>query len=182
MMQEPMMLQQGLEDLMDQSGMRSSTSMALTAASKSQLIFAVSFLAFWFSGVVLAYIRDLLNNLLEMNLCSLIMIAYAMVNDFSLSTWTFGWFWMLTAQITLCFSISLCILFLSLHWKMKSWSYHIYEILSICSAYNWSLTLGWTVSYASFFFTSIGSELFCILVPSFSWKHFGEVRICLILQ
>lgn len=45
-MQEPMMLQQGLEDLMDQSGMRSSTSMALTAASKSQLIFAVSFLAF----------------------------------------------------------------------------------------------------------------------------------------
>lgn len=44
MMQEPMMQQQGLEDLMDQSEMTSSTSMLLTAASKSQLIFAVCFL------------------------------------------------------------------------------------------------------------------------------------------
>lgn len=43
-MQEPMMLEQGLEDLMDQLGMRSSTSMPLTRASKSRLIFAVSFL------------------------------------------------------------------------------------------------------------------------------------------
>lgn len=93
----------------------------------------------------------------------------------------FDWFfWMLTALITSCFIISLCILFLSSYWNMKSLSYHIYEILLACSAYNWSLSLWWTVSYASFFVPSMGSEIYFVLLSFFSWKHLGEVRICLI--